>query len=181
MSDDNKKVLTTEEVKANVITEFGLDPEDETNKVVIDKIVADRIESQKSLSKAIDQKVAYRSKAVEAGLLDPITFEPISKEPKKPSADDPNSDRLEAIDLRSRGYNDEEISVLQKYGGVKALEDPIIMAGITEMRAKSAAEKATIGEDTGGGSEVEKKFTHDQLRDMPVSELEKILPKAQPK
>lgn len=102
-----------------------------------------------------------------------------SSQPLQTKSVDAPPDRLEEIDLRARGYNDDEISVLQKYGGIAALKDPIIMAGIDNMRAKNAAERAAIVEDTGGASDLERKFTHEQLKDMPLDEMEKLMPKAQ--
>lgn len=80
MSDDNKTVATPEEVTAKVIEDFGFDSE--TQGDVIEKITNERIENQKNLSKTIEQKVSYRTKAVDAGILDPTTFEPIDKKPE---------------------------------------------------------------------------------------------------
>lgn len=101
-----------------------------------------------------------------------------NSQPLKNNTVNSSPDRIEQIDLRSRGYNDDEISVIQKYGGIEALKDPIIMSGIENMRAQRAAEQATVDVGTGGGSDIERKYSPTQLKEMPLEDLEKILPKA---
>jgi hypothetical protein len=95
-------------------------------------------------------------------------------EAKKESDDATWRERME---LKTEGYSDEEIAYIQQSGGRKALENTYVKATIETMRKQKAAENAVV--DTGGGkSEVEKKYTEQQLRDMPTADLEKLLPKA---
>lgn len=98
--------------------------------------------------------------------------------PKEPAGLDPSvSERLDRMDLRTEGYSAEEVDFLMKMGGKKALEDKRVKAGIEALRQQAKAEAATVDTDSAK-SDVEKKFTHDQLKGMSSSELEKILPKA---
>lgn len=98
--------------------------------------------------------------------------------PKEPAGLDPSvSERLDRIDLKTEGYSDEEVDFLMKLGGKKALEDKRVKAGIDTLRQQAKAEAATVDTDTAK-SDIEKKYTHEQLKGMSASELEKILPKA---
>lgn len=153
MSDDTK-VLTPDEVKESVINELGLDPEDETNKGVIDKVVNSRLESQKALSKAIEQKANYRKLAIESGLIDPNTFEPIKKEINKTNETQSGLSREEAI-LYAKGLTDEEVelakklSVLNGVTPLKAIEDDIFKAKYDARIKKEKSEKAALAPSNG--------------------------------
>lgn len=84
----------------------------------------------------------------------------------------------ERMELKTDGYSDEEIAYIQQSGGRKALENTYVKATIETMRKQKQAEAATV--ETGAGkSEVEKKYTDEQLRAMTPAELEKLLPHAQ--
>ncbi len=83
----------------------------------------------------------------------------------------------EAVDLRLDGYTKEEVSIIMQNGGRKALENPVIKAGIEAVRTQRKAENAIPTQDTAK-SEVERKHTKEQLQNMSAEELYKILPKA---
>lgn len=87
------------------------------------------------------------------------------------------NEKLEKLELRTKGYSDEEINFLKPYGGEKALENPYVKQALEIMREKAKAENAVVDVD-GGRSDVEKKYTDEQLRNLPTEELEKLLPKA---
>ena len=87
------------------------------------------------------------------------------------------NDKLERLELRTEGFSDEEIDFLRPYGGKKALENPYVKSAIDIMREKAKAESAVVDVDSTK-SDIEKKYTADQLKNMPLEELEKILPKA---
>lgn len=84
----------------------------------------------------------------------------------------------EKIELKAEGYSDEEIDFLQRNGGRAKKDDPFVKAALESVRAQKKSEAAQVSDDTNK-SDIEKKYTHEQLRDMPTAELEKILPKAQ--
>lgn len=119
------------------------------------------------------KKAEQRAKEVEESTRDRET-----QAPKEPAGLDPSvSERLDRIDLKTEGYSDEEVDFLMKLGGKKALEDKRVKAGIETLRQQAKAEAATVDTDTAK-SDIEKKYTPDQLKGMSASELEKILPKA---
>lgn len=119
------------------------------------------------------KKAELRAKEIEESIR---AKEP--QAPKEPAGLDPAvTERLDRMDLRTEGYSAEEVDFLMKMGGKKALEDKRVKAGIEALRQQAKAEAATVDTDTAK-SEIEKKFTHDQLKGMSSSELEKILPKA---
>lgn len=119
------------------------------------------------------KKAELRAKEIEESIR---AKEP--QAPKEPAGLDPSvSERLDRMDLRTEGYSAEEVDFLMKMGGKKALEDKRVKAGIEALRQQAKAEAATVDTDSAK-SEIEKKFTHEQLKGMSSSELEKILPKA---
>ncbi len=87
----------------------------------------------------------------------------------------------EVVDLRLDGYSKDEVTWIMKNGGRKELEDPTSYTAIAinARREQTAAEVAASGTaDTAGLSEIERKYTPEQLRNMSVKELEAILPTA---
>ncbi len=101
----------------------------------------------------------------------PITETQTSQE--KPTIND------EIVDLRLDGYSKKEVEWIMTNGGRKSLDDPnsLVSIAIKAQREQTKAEAAAsaVG-DTSGLSEFERKYTPEQLRNMSVSDLEKILP-----
>ena len=158
MSDDNK-VLTSDEVKENVIQELSLDYDNEEHKVIVDKIVEEKVETQKNLSKAIEQKANYRKVAVDGGLLDPETFEPIEKkgvktEAKKPNETQSGLSREEGV-LISQGHTLEEVDLaieISKLKGIsllEATEDNYFKSKVDERVKEEVDSKASLGASKG--------------------------------
>ena len=87
------------------------------------------------------------------------------------------NDKLDRLELKTEGFSDQEIEFLKPYGGKKALENPFVKAAIDTIREKAKAESAVVDVDSNK-SDIEKKYTNDQLMNMPLEELEKILPKS---
>ncbi len=87
----------------------------------------------------------------------------------------------EVVDLRLDGYSKQEVEWIMKNGGRKVLDDPnsLVSIAIKAQREQLAAEQAA-GQvaNTVGLSEIERKYTPEQLRNMSVKELEAILPHA---
>lgn len=98
-----------------------------------------------------------------------------AKEPLTTNESSPISRQdFERLDLKTDGYKAEEIDFIMQNGGRKALENPIVMAGIEAVRAKTKSQNATPSGT--GKSAVYQKYTERDLRNMPASELEKIIP-----
>jgi polynucleotide 5'-kinase involved in rRNA processing len=64
-----------------------------------------------------------------------------------------------------------------KNGGEKALDNPYIKGTIDTMLQQKKAEAAVISDETGK-SEIERKYSTNQLKGMSSEELEKLLPHA---
>jgi len=71
----------------------------------------------------------------------------------------------------------EAIDFILKNGGEEALKNPYIKKTIDNMIEQKRVEAAQVEGDTGK-SEIDKKYTQDQLKSMSAEELEKILPHA---
>lgn len=87
----------------------------------------------------------------------------------------------EVVDLRLDGYSKDEVAWIMANGGRKSIEDSTSYTSIAinAKRDQLKAEQAASGTpDTVGLSEVERKYTPQQLAAMSVKELETILPHA---
>ena len=87
----------------------------------------------------------------------------------------------EVVDLRLDGYSKQEVEWIMKNGGRKVLDDPnsLVSIAIKAQREQLAADRASSDTtSTVGLSEIERKYTPEQLRNMSVKELEAILPHA---
>lgn len=104
-----------------------------------------------------------------------------TREPQKisePQADTKADYRDEVYDLRLDGYSREEAQFIMKNGGRKALEEnAFVKVAIEKIREQKKAEQA-IPDDTSEKSDIERKYTPEQLRNMSAAELAKILPHA---
>jgi hypothetical protein len=89
--------------------------------------------------------------------------------------------RDETFALYREGYENDEIELIIRNGGRKILEDensPITL-GLRAKREQRQAEKAASQANGNAElSEVERKYTNEQLANMSAKELEEILPKA---
>ncbi len=87
----------------------------------------------------------------------------------------------EVLDLRLEGYSKTDVEFIMRNGGRKSLEDKNSLTYIAiqnkkeQERAENAASKTV---DTSSMSEVERKYTPEQLKNMSAKELEAILPRA---
>lgn len=97
------------------------------------------------------------------------------KKLKTSPTNNPDSDeRFERLELKTEGYKSDEVDVLMQNGGRKALDNPIIMAGIEAMRKQAKSKDATPSGT--GKSTVYQKYTEQDLKKLPLEELEKIIP-----
>lgn len=87
----------------------------------------------------------------------------------------------EVVDLRLDGYSKSDVDFIMKNGGRKTLEDKTSYVSIAinarkeQARAEAEANKTV---DTSTMSEIERKYTPDQLKNMSLDELKKIVPRA---
>ena len=89
--------------------------------------------------------------------------------------------RDDAFKLYRMGYDEKEIDIIVNNGGIKILDDkdnPITL-GIEARKQQRGAEDAVSRTNSSSQlSEVERKYTPEQLKNMSTAELEKILPHA---
>lgn len=87
----------------------------------------------------------------------------------------------EVVDLRLDGYSKSEVEFIMKNGGRKALEDSssyVSIAVNTRREQERAEANASKVSSKSGMTDVERKYTPEQLKNMPLAELEKLVPKA---
>ena len=90
----------------------------------------------------------------------------------------PPDDRLNdlelKLELKDRGIPLEAMPFIKKNGGLKGLEDPLVKTAVETYTTQLKAEQAVEG-DSSPRSEIEKKYTLEQMKSMPIEELEKLL------
>lgn len=134
-----------------------------------------------------NQRIDWKARAIAAEALI-IERKKEQKENKKINQEDsqrPQDDsRLwEVAEMIQKGYTRSDAEFIQKNGGSEALKDPnsyvsIALRTIQEQRRAEAAANATSS--GAGQSEIERQYTPEQLKNMSVDELKKILPHAEP-
>lgn len=100
-------------------------------------------------------------------------------QPQRPAREDNSeiSAKLARLELKTEGYSDESIDFLMKVGGKDSLKDPHVKAAIDSIQEQKRAEAASIYSETSK-SDVERKFSPEEISAMSPEELYKILPKA---
>jgi len=84
---------------------------------------------------------------------------------------------LARLEMRIDGYSDEAIAFAMKNGGKESLNDPYVKAAIEAIQEQKRAEQATVASETSK-SDIERKFTQEEIAAMSPEEMYKILPKA---
>jgi hypothetical protein len=135
----------------------------------------------KNAEMAKKQILARAKKAEEK--LKTITPPPpqITKEEKPQPQDD--SKLWEIAEMIQSGYTRADAEFIQKNGGTEALKDPnsYVAVALRTIQEQRRAELAASQTSSGSGqSELERKYTPEQLKNMSVEELRKILPHAEP-
>ena len=97
----------------------------------------------------------------------------LEKKPKETNQPINSDERFERLELKTEGYNSDEVDFLMQNGGRKALDNTIAMAGIEAIRKKAKSQNATPSGTNK--SPVYQKFTVQDLSKMSSEELEKII------
>ena len=133
----------------------------------------DAIEATKYAQTVYGQKEHWKKKA---NHKEETPIEKPKEEITKNNDGNDESNWREKMELKTDGYSEKEIEFIQQNGGKKSLENPIVKEAISNIREQDKANNAVITDDNK--SDVEKKYSPEQLEGMPVEELEKLLPKA---
>ncbi len=145
-----------DDIRNQVISEYGFDADNDNDKDRIDKLVQKEMGYKKSLSTAIGQKRKYRDEFTKLKTSAPkvdegkINFKPEDLESHVNAA-------LEKRDLEALEYPDDikkSISQVSKIEGVsirKAMSDPYVAAKIEAYNKKKDAEEAALGRTDKSG------------------------------
>lgn len=152
----------------------NLDSTNETVEVVTDDTAGDDTQVDVAKLQETNKKLFERAKKAEADLK-------LYKGKPKETINPPTEIEDERLELRLQGYSKDDVKFIMQNGGSKILEDKSSLVSIAlntkreQQKAEQAAQQTT---NTTGLSEVERKYTPAQLKNMTAKELEKILPHA---
>lgn len=166
MENQKEEIITSPELEVNDKKPAFLD------KAEGDWTTDDAIEAKQYAQTLYGQKEHWKHKASKKEETPPEKKEEL----KKTNNDSPDDSWREKLELKVEGFSETEIDFIQRNGGKTSLNDPLVKQAIDTIREKSKAENAVITEDNK--SDVEKKYSSDELKGMPTEELEKLLPKA---
>jgi hypothetical protein len=80
---------------------------------------------------------------------------------------------LERIRLEAKGYDDDQVEFLMKFGGSQALKDEAIKTVVDTMAEKKKQINAQASSKSQGTSS--RKYSQEDLRAMPLEKLEKLI------
>lgn len=135
-----------EEIRANVINEYGFNEIDDAER--IDKLVAKELKSKEMLSQAIGQKIKYREQL--KTIVPPAPVAPKTPDVSLDKVQETIKQTLEQRDLEALEYPDDIKAKIQntaKVNGItvkQALRDPYIAFLIGENEKAQKAEEAAI-------------------------------------
>lgn len=108
-------------------------------------------------AKKAEQRVKELEKLVSSGTNSTATY---------------TSKDMERIELIARGYDDDAISYIQKYGGISALKDDVIVEGLKARKEKLEREAKAVN-NISGKSGVSKQYTQQDVARMTADEYTK--------
>lgn len=103
-----------------------------------------------------------------------IQLKELKKKPQEQANETPSDDKFQRLELKTDGYSSEEADFILRNGGIEAANDPYVKEAIASMRKKAKSLEATPAGTAK--SPVFKKFSERELKNMPLAELEKIVP-----
>lgn len=153
------------------------------NETVIDdtssvEVPATETAEQKTIRlEELNKKLFERAKKAEADAKALKEKTNIIKEQEIPKP----SDILRSPEFRlhREGYNEDEIEIIMNNGGPSILENktsPITLGIQASREQRKAEDAAALALGASGLSEIERKYTEQDLRNMKKEDLEKLLP-----
>jgi len=76
-----------------------------------------------------------------------LAYEANKEKPSSINNSKSDAQRFEKLELMVKGYNEEETKHILKNGGVEALSNPFVLAGIESLREQKRAEAAMLGSE----------------------------------
>lgn len=80
---------------------------------------------------------------------------------------------LERVRLEAKGFDDEQVDFLMKFGGSQATKDDAVMQVISAMKEKKAQESAQA--KSSSQSKTSRRYSQEDMRNMPLDKLEKLI------
>lgn len=166
-----KKALTIAYMEENEIVLDETETVTETATETADDETAKLKETNKKLFERAKKAEAEAKALREKGITS-------TQESTKPS------DILKAPEFRlsRQGYDEEEIDLIMSNGGPDVLKNeshPITLGIKAARQQKGAEEAASKVSDSSGLSDIERKYTEQDMRNMSKEDLEKLLPHVQ--
>ena len=160
--DENGNPIIAPVIPAGETWEERVSRLEETNKKLYERTKKAELEAKEAKAKAIEVKPA------------------ISEVPAKPSEFKP-SDILKADEFKlyRAGYTESEIDLIMHNGGAKILEDktnPLVLGLQAAKEQRGAENAASMVSDSSGLSDIERKYTEQDMRNMKKEDLEKLIP-----
>lgn len=150
-------------------TDTGVDSE--TNDSSEDSTTDERYENQKKRAEKAEAKL----KALQDSLNEDDSGDPDGEDTTDITT--PDSERMDRLELRQEGYAPEVVDKIMELGGKAALANEILKKSADELQADfNARQAAAIEEGPQGTSRT--KYSKEELANMSVEEMEKILPHA---
>jgi hypothetical protein len=171
-------------MSAELTPQDGTNPDEELELELEDLDDTEDVETlreQLTKEREARKQILARAKKAEEALKKQPKAEPhkTNSHEAKPSGYDILND--EVADLLMAGHTKEDVKFIMANGGVKALEDANSLVAIainTKREQRKAEQAASQTTSSGVASEVERKYTPEQLKNMPLDKLKEILPKA---
>lgn len=152
----------------------NIDSTNDTEEETVEAPEGETIEEKYARLEEQNKKLFERAKKAETLAKELKTQKPEQKITNKPIDLDE-----EKFELRLQGYSKEDVNFILNNGGSEALKDKnsLVSLALSEKRKQAEAENAAQQTtNTSGMSEVERKYTPEQLKNMSAKDLEKILP-----
>lgn len=158
-------------------TKTEVTPAEVTPDAIQEEIAADPIDKIEDIDELRKTAKAFRSSATRYKKDAKQTIKPSSSD--LPVAQKPyNILEDEVFDFINEGYSKEEIRFIQSNGGRKSLEDKnsLVAIAVKTKREQRLAEDASGKiSDKSGQSEVERKYTTEQMRAMKPDDLANLI------
>jgi len=146
------------------------------------EVVSDTEEDVEILKAAIAKKdetirqVLARAKAAEAKAKETKPVQESTKVETKEIKNNEGANFDDMLELRLQGHTKEAVDFIMKNGGIKSLDNPYVKKAVEAISEQSKAESSIKTVDSNK-SEIEQKYTTEQINNMSAEELYKILPK----
>lgn len=148
---------------------------------IVEEVVEEEVTEE--TPEPTEPEIDWQKRALEAEALIVKQKQKAKKQPITNTVSDTDSKLWEIAEMIQEGYTKADADFISKNGGKEALADPnsYVSVALRSIREQRRAENAASQTNNQTGvSEVERKYTPEQLSNMSAEELEKILPHAEP-